>query len=61
MKNIAYIKITKTLIKNNEIKIRNYILILTSCLISHTLYPFIFSEFPVRLETLILVYLLIFI
>jgi len=57
MKDIAYVQITKTLIKNNGIKTRNYIIILSYCMISHILYPFIFSEFPVSLETLILVYL----
>jgi hypothetical protein len=60
-KNLAYIKITKTVINHNEMKTRNYILILSCCLISHILHPFVFSEFPVRLETLILVYLLMFI
>jgi hypothetical protein len=61
MKNIACVKITKTLIENNEIKTCNYILFLSHCLIPHTLYPFIFSDFRVHLETLILVYLLMFI
>jgi len=56
-KEITYVKITKTPIKDNDIETRNYILILSYCLISHTLYPFILSEYPVRLESLVLVYL----
>jgi hypothetical protein len=36
MQNIAYVKIIKPVIEDNEIKARNYILILSYCLISHT-------------------------